>query len=238
MSAHRILHDLLIAPFLVPDPGNAGTITIDRWGMVVPIRSGANAETRRLAQPTKAGLLVMLVMDVDGGGDVTVTITGGYSHVGDADIVLNDAGDFVALLSVKAGASCYWRAVSQDGTNLLLPGVTARTLKCTGSEITSLALAAAAGSTQANATALSATVDNFLISAADATKGVKLPAASAGRRVFLKNDANAVLKVYPVTGGKINALADNASLDMAANTAAIFVGVSATRWVTCPLLPS
>jgi len=238
MSAYRILHDLLIAPFLVPDPGNAGTITIDRWGMVVPMRSGSGAETRTLARPTKAGLLAILVFDVSGGGFVTVAVTGGYNTVGDTNIAFGSAGNFAALLSVKVGASCYWRVIAQEGTGLYLADILTRSLKVAGATTTSFTEAAAAGSTQANATALSATVDNFLISAADATKGVKLPAASEGRRVFLKNDANAVLKVYPVTGGKINALADNASLDMAANTAAIFVGVSATRWVTCPLLPS
>lgn len=238
MSAHRVLHDILKAPFLVPDPGNGGTLTIDRWGMVVPMRSGVSTETRTLAQPTKAGLLVMLALDVNGGGGVTVAVTGGYNAAGDANIAFGSAGNFVALLSVKVGASCYWRVVTQEGTGLYLADIMTRSLKVAGAATTTFAANAAAGNSQATATALPATVDNFLISAADATKGVKLPVASAGRRVFLKNDAAAVLKVYPATGGKINALADNASLDMAASTAALFVGVSATRWVTCPLLPS
>jgi hypothetical protein len=96
---------------------------------------------------------------------------------------------------------------------------------------------AAAGANQGNAAAIP---DAVIVTAtgADAAKGVRLPAATAGRVVILKNIDNAVLKVYPATGGKINVLADNASLDMAARTATLLFATSGTQWFSLPLLPS
>ncbi|MEI2421096.1 hypothetical protein V6O07_12555, partial [Arthrospira platensis SPKY2] len=100
-----------------------------------------------------------------------------------------------------------------------------------------VASVAAAGANQGNATALPA-VAIVTVTAADAAKGVRLPPAVPGRVIILKNVDNAVLKVYPATGGKINVLADNASLDMAARTATVLFAVSATQWYSLPLLPS
>lgn len=99
---------------------------------------------------------------------------------------------------------------------------------------------AAAGSAQGDATAIGATTGFAFCTGADATKGVKLPAAAANKCVIVKNDdaANAVLKVYPATSDAINALSANAALSMAAKTSAIFVAKDATTWYTVPLLPS
>jgi predicted RecA/RadA family phage recombinase len=96
---------------------------------------------------------------------------------------------------------------------------------------------AAAGSDQSGATAI--TAEGFcLVTAADAAKGVKLPAAAAGKRVTIKNGANAVLLVYPGTDDAINALSANAALSMAAYTCATFHAYDGTTWYTEPLLPS
>lgn len=96
---------------------------------------------------------------------------------------------------------------------------------------------AAAGSTNADAAALSAGYN--IVTGADATKGVILPAAVAGRPVWVKNGAAAVLKVYPPSGAAINGLtATTGAISMAANTFAIFMGDSATQVYTLPLLPS
>lgn len=100
---------------------------------------------------------------------------------------------------------------------------------------------AAAGSNQSDATAATETGPAFIHgTGADATKGIKLPAAAAGRILFVKNSdaANAVLKVWPATGDGINAIAVNSSLDMAAKTSAVFIALDATTWYTIPLLPS
>lgn len=110
-------------------------------------------------------------------------------------------------------------------------------LAATGALTLNCATKAAAGSNQGDATAI--TAEGFcLVSAADATKGVKLPAAAAGTQVTIKNNANAVLKVYPNTDDAINALSANASLSMAAYTCATFRAYDGTTWYTEPLLPS
>jgi len=113
-------------------------------------------------------------------------------------------------------------------------------LTLSGAGVVGLASAtvAAAGSSQSDAAAIA---EGFtLVTAADATKGVKLPAAAAGKVCVVKNSdaANAVLKVYPDTSDAINALSANAALSMAAKTSALFVAYDATTWYTVPLLPS
>jgi len=99
------------------------------------------------------------------------------------------------------------------------------------------ATVAATGSDQAGAAAI--TTGFTLVTAADDTKGVRLPAAAAGLQCIVKNGVgNKILKVYPGTSDVINALSANASLDMAAATIAYLVAYDATTWYSTPLLPS
>lgn len=99
---------------------------------------------------------------------------------------------------------------------------------------------AAAGSTNADA-GVATTYGVIHATGADATKGIKLPTASAGKVVIVKNSdaANAVLKVYPGADDKINSgTATTGSLNMAAKTSAMFVAISDVDWFSVPLLPS
>jgi len=78
-----------------------------------------------------------------------------------------------------------------------------------------------------------------LVSAANGTKAVTLPAAAAGLMCILKNNAAANLLVFPATGDKINGgTATTGSLTMAQYTTAIFVAYDAVDWYSTPLLPS
>jgi hypothetical protein len=90
---------------------------------------------------------------------------------------------------------------------------------------------AAAGSTQADAAALTLGTLN-VVSAADGTKGVKLPAAAPGDvvRVYSSAATNA-LKVYAQTGGAINAGAANAAFSQTAQKVAVFECTNGTDWV-------
>lgn len=101
---------------------------------------------------------------------------------------------------------------------------------------------AAAGSTIDDATAITFPSPAFIIgTAADGTKGIKLPGAVKGKMIIIKNhdSENAVLKVWPANGSTaINAVAAGSSLDMAAKKSAIFVATSSTQWYTVSLLPS
>jgi len=97
----------------------------------------------------------------------------------------------------------------------------------------------ATGSTNADAAQLYETVNNVL--GANATKGVILPVPSGkGAQCWVKNDdtANAVLKVYPSSGQKINGGSADAALSMAAKTFAWFYSIDGANWETLPLLPS
>lgn len=97
---------------------------------------------------------------------------------------------------------------------------------------------AAAGSTRADATALTASFN--WVTAADATKGVVLPAPTAGRVIAIKNDdtANAVLKVYAPGSAQINGVAGSTAFSMAAKTACFYVAYDTTDWFSIPLVAS
>jgi hypothetical protein len=97
---------------------------------------------------------------------------------------------------------------------------------------------AAAGTTRADATALTASFS--WVTAADGNKGVILPAPTAGRLVLIKNDdtANAALKVYAPGSAKINGVAGTTAFSMAAKTAGWFVAYDSTDWFSVPLVAS
>ena len=257
MSAHRALHDMFRSPFLMTDPGNAGTITVDRWGAVVPIVT-AGAETRTLAQPTKAGLSCLLEIDTYVGA-CTLTVTGGYNQAATTSITMGTAGDWVLFKSVKVGTSYLWRVVAQEGTNATLTDVTATT-----ATVTTLAATTANATTSAitNATLGRVQVTSAIVNAAggnigtaaalsygmnivigtDNTTGVILPVAVANGCVEILQTVNAKqLAVYPQVSSGIAGLSDNAAFNTGvANTAATagttqnvyfkFVATNTTKW--------
>jgi hypothetical protein len=100
------------------------------------------------------------------------------------------------------------------------------------------ATVAAAGSTQTDAAQLAGGFT--LVSAANDAKGVKLPAAIAGRICIVKNNVSAKnLLVYPATSDKINGgTATTGSLTLAGLTAAMFIAYDDVDWYSLPLLPS
>lgn len=114
--------------------------------------------------------------------------------------------------------------------------VSATDITTTGGLYIKSATVAATGSTQSDAASVS---DGFtLVSAADGTKGVKLPAAVAGRTVILKNNANAVLKVWPASGDAVNAITADSNYVLAAFTSSLLVAYDSTTWYSVPLLAS
>jgi hypothetical protein len=127
-----------------------------------------------------------------------------------------------------------------SGTTITDAAISGGTLS--GAVVSSLNLnvakPAAAGSTRADATAL--TVSFSWVTAADATKGVVLPDPTAGRVIAIKNDdtANAILKVYAPGSAKINGVAGSTAFSMAAKTACFFVAYDTTDWFSIPLVAS
>lgn len=95
---------------------------------------------------------------------------------------------------------------------------------------------AAAGTVAADAGVL---IEGFnLVSGADDTKGVVLPAAVKGRQVIVKVGDGADLKVWPATGDGINAIAVNSAMVLVDDVCCTFIALDATTWYTTPLLPS
>jgi sugar lactone lactonase YvrE len=94
------------------------------------------------------------------------------------------------------------------------------------------AAVSAAGSAQGTATALVSNINNVTVVAA-AADGVRLPTAVAGMRILVRNtDAADTLKIYPATGGQINALGSNAAYSLTAGLTVELIATTATQWYT------
>lgn len=87
---------------------------------------------------------------------------------------------------------------------------------------------AAAGTTQATATALTKTIN--IVSTVAASQGVRLPAPEAGEFVLVANQGANALSVYPSTGHTINNLAANTALSQAADSRRLFFAATASAW--------
>ena len=123
-----------------------------------------------------------------------------------------------------------------SATSVSATSVSASDITTTGGLYIKTATVAAAGSTQANAAAVS---DGFtLVTGADGTKGVVLPAAVAGRTVILKNNAGSTLKVWPAVGDGINAITVDSNFTMATVTSCMLVAYDSTTWYSIPLVAS
>lgn len=140
-----------------------------------------------------------------------------------------------------------YRGIAQDNVTINSGTATLQTLTVTGALTASggvtgkvrlpVAAVTAAGANQGNAAALSEGIN--VVGGANDTTGVRLPTAVAGMVVIVKNTvADKTLKLYPATGGKVNALADNASYDVGAALVTMLVATSATQWYSVPLTAS
>ena len=86
----------------------------------------------------------------------------------------------------------------------------------------------AAGSTQGTATAL--TVDYNVVTTVAASAGVKLPTATAGRRIVIVNKGASTLTIYPATSAYIDAGLINAGISVASNGSIELMASSTTQW--------
>jgi hypothetical protein len=87
----------------------------------------------------------------------------------------------------------------------------------------------ATGTTNADALALSATIN--LVSTTAASTGVRLMLPESGSGVVVINSGANALLVYPGTGAQINALtATTGGFSVAAGGRALFVGTGSANW--------
>lgn len=92
---------------------------------------------------------------------------------------------------------------------------------------------AATGSTQTDAALVKASIS--IVTAADGTKGVRLPAAQPGESCTLFNNAGSTCKVWPPTGAAITVVGTglgsaNAAHSLLTYKTATYVCQSATQW--------
>ncbi len=148
VSPIRLRHELYNAPAIIKDPGysateSARTIVINKDGGVCPIVTTGTGDTRTLRRPTKAGIVGTLVLYEDG-GDLTLTVTGGYNADADTAIVFDDAGDFVRFASIDVGGTYYWRVIAHEGTDAAVEEGAFDSLSATTFTLNSLTLALSA----------------------------------------------------------------------------------------------
>ena len=135
-----------------------------------------------------------------------------------------------------------YSGIAQDNVIINSGTASLQTLTVTGALTTSggvrmaVTAVAAAGTNQGNAAALSEGLN--VVSAADGTKGVRLPTAVAGATAIVKNTAAGALLIYPATGAAINAVAVNGSYSITNLTSTMLVASSATQWYSVPLVAS
>jgi hypothetical protein len=101
----------------IADPGDAGAIPVLRSGNCA-ITTGADGETRTLADPATPGLTLVLTHDVDGGGAAVITAASAINQTGNNTITLADAGDLLVLMSAEVAGTPVWRVVANDGAAL------------------------------------------------------------------------------------------------------------------------
>lgn len=112
MSAHRILKDLYQdgAAMVIPDPGDAGTITVDRWFSVCPLVT-AGAETRVLPDPAKAGVVLVLLGDAIT-TSCRITSAGGIGDAATTSMIMSATGQYAVLISSKNGTTYTWKVLT------------------------------------------------------------------------------------------------------------------------------
>ena len=121
MTAHRILQDMAKSTELdLLDPGDAGTIELDRSLGVCSVVPAASA-TRKIGRPPRTGVIVTVCLKTDG-GDLAITGAGGEilnSGSGtETTATMADAGDVLTLISVSKGANVVWAILANHGAAL------------------------------------------------------------------------------------------------------------------------
>lgn len=96
----------------VTDPGNAGAIPATGSGRVALVSGGA--ETRTLAAPASAGLM-LLIYSKTMVGAVVLTVATTIQESGNNTVTFTNTGEMLTLVSVEEGSAFRWRVLGSDG---------------------------------------------------------------------------------------------------------------------------
>lgn len=253
MTPHQILPRLLQVDQTTQASTDAATLVPKRQFDVIRLVSGSTGETRVFARPTRAGTFATLNFVTDGGGDITLTVTGGYDETGSTTMVFSDTGDFAIFESMEEGSGTYvWRLIRSEGVSgpvqmggsLSLAG----TLAVTGASTLAAATASglitgSAGVVAKSATAAAITTTRALTSADSggcfsvaktSAYAITLPTPAQGLRfkfMVLDTGANAVT----ISDGSAHLAGtvsvNNVSTAMTGTTLSLASGGSVGDWV-------
>jgi hypothetical protein len=93
------------------------------------------------------------------------------------------------------------------------------------------AAVAAAGNSQATATAITAAKNIVTSATGTSADGIRLGDASgAGDMVYVANTTNVALDVFPPTGGAINGGSANAAVALRANSMGVYMSLGGGNW--------
>jgi len=119
MSAHRLPHDLFMAPYERADPGDGVAITVDRWNTQIPLTIAAStAETNTLATPTRPGQrLVIVAGAVGAGGSREITAAAAVNQTGNTVMTFDAVREALILESIPTGSGTYrWQIMLNEGS--------------------------------------------------------------------------------------------------------------------------
>lgn len=201
-----------------------GDITMDSSGVTT---IGANTVTPTMIENMTNGKII-----------IGVTATPNIAAVLSGDVTMDATGDVtigvgVVEDSMFEGLAAGEILIGVDGTaanNLITTISGPFNMDGTGLISVDSATVAAAGTVIGDGGQMA---DGFtLVSGADGTKGVNLPTAAAGGLCIVKNNAAAILKIWPMDAASdaIDALGADNAYSVAAYTAVVFVAYDATTW--------
>jgi hypothetical protein len=92
-------------------------------------------------------------------------------------------------------------------------------------------IVAAGNNSQANATALTASINVVSTAVAATTDSVRLPTiGGVGESVIVANDDDGTINLFPASGQYINAGAQNAGTALTTGQRALCISISMTKW--------
>lgn len=211
---------------LVQGASTLGTTTLGSITITGSINASTNTNNFLLGTAQTTGTWAA------GGPSQTGAITLGQSTVSQTTNIQAGATASGSIKTLAIGTAGLSGSTTAINIGSAVSSATSTTT-LNGLVINSISAAvSAAGATQAAATALVANINNVTVVAA-AADGVRLPTAVAGMRILIRNSDSAdTLKIYPATGGQINALGANVSFSLTAGSTIELFASTATQWFT------
>ena len=203
--------------------------------------TSGGAFTVTLPASPSTGAQVVIADAGDGWGTNNLTIARNGSTIDNVaeNLVCDITGASIQLVYDGTTWEVYTQLGANGGTAVTLDGTQTLTNKTlTSPTLTTPTLnsavvnnnnaVSAAGTTQADATAL--TVDYNVVTTVGASAGVKLPTGTAGRRIVIVNKGANTLKIYPVTSSYIDGGSINAAISVGVNGSIELMASSSTQW--------